>query len=113
MTVKGGNWYISGYSTAAAIVVEKAASTIAGSQQRLKLEGYAYTRGSTAASTVTAKLQVGNSSAAILSSHPIATVTAPVSKSVHGLGLTAGFFAIHAGTTANDGVVAELWGTYA
>ena len=107
------NWYISGYSTAAAIVVEKAASTVAGSQQRLRLEGYAYTRGSTVASTVTAKLQVGNSSGAVLSSHPIATVTAPVSKSVHGMNVTAGFFAIHSGTTANDGTVAELWGSYA
>jgi len=113
-TIKQQKWYVSGQSTAAGIVVQKT-STAANqfAQKRLKLEGYSIMRGSTVASTVTAKLRIGVSSGAITSSESIGIATAPYVKVVTGLGIEAGFFAITGGTTANDGTVAELWGSYA
>ena len=112
-TIKRQRWSVFGFSTAAEIIVQQT-STVASafSQKRLRLEGYSIMRGSTVASTVTAKLQVGPSSAGPLSSHPIAIQTAPYSKVVTGLGIEAGFFAIHAGTTSNDGTVASLHGSW-
>jgi len=112
-TVKRQRWYVSGFSTAAAIVAEMASSGTAFSQKRLRLEGYSIQRGTSVASTVPATLQRGVSSANITSSSPIGTPGAPLDKVVSGLGLEAGWFAIHAGTTCASGTVAELWGTYA
>lgn len=112
-TIKRQRWYVSGFSTAAAVVAEMTSTAGRFSQKRLRLEGYSIVRGSTVASTVPATLRQGASSGATLSSHPIAIFTAPVSKVVNGLGIEDGYFSIFSGSTANDGTLAELWGTFA
>jgi len=111
-TIKRQRFYVSGFSTAAAIVAEFTSTAGRFSQRKLRLEGYSIVRGSTVASTTPATLRQGPSSAGPLSSHPIAIFTAPVSKVVTGLGIEDGYFAIHAGTTSNDGTVASLWGSW-
>jgi len=113
-------WFVGGFSTAAAQVVQQAAPrNNIGQQKSLVLDGFTVAGGTTAASTEAHTLQYGNSSAATLTSVPILpagrldATGAYAPLSVNGLDFEAGFFSIVAGTTSVTGVAATLFGHYA
>ena len=109
-------WFVGGFSTAAAIVVEQAAErATVGHQSKLILEGYSVIVGSSVASTIGITLRRGPSSASLLSSVSIGLTDGATvySFDAHGLDISAGFFAIAAPTTSVTGVHATMWGHYA
>jgi len=108
-------WFVGGFSTAAAIVVERASPQLGtvGGQTKLVLEGFSLDVASSIASTVGIMLRVGQSSGSLLSSTPIGMTFATFySKSVDHLHIEGGYFAIAAPTTSVSGVQANMWGHY-
>jgi hypothetical protein len=109
-------WIVGGVSTKVEVVCEMGTSSnaIGPSQKKLVLRGYhVQTFSSLAASTVTAKLVLGESSAVGTQTLPICLDSPEVSHTVNGLNVTANYFAISAGSTHVKGLHASMWGDYA
>ena len=114
----GRGWFASGFSTAAGMVAEFSAGGAgygsqgaAGERAQVKLTGYAVTLGTSVASTVPVVLEVGISSAATLTVHPIMNQGIADSVHVSGIkGITGGYFRVSSTSAHTVGLTANIWG---